>query len=177
MNSIIPRRLGMLTLGLVASSFYLGVTHSQADDYILESRTPVLESPGGLHLSPGQQQSIDLFGWPHAFTLWRDDAGKRYEAWTWFDSGMTYFFVDREFTQWEPAAVLSLDAESTLWRPTQFRLGTDEKILREELKSHRWESLGLFELIDGAKGIAADGVVLSFDAKGLRVVETWTEGH
>lgn len=128
-----------------------------------------------LPLSTEQQQTVELNGWPHAFTLWRDDAGKRNEAWTWFDSGITYFFIDHEFTRWEPAAVLSLEAHPTPWRPTQFKLGISEAILRDVLKSRLWEALPLFELVEGVKGIAADGVVLSFDEQGLRVVETWSE--
>ncbi len=132
-------------------------------------------------LSAQQQQTVELLGWPHAFAIRRieESPGQhaRYEAWTWFDSEITYIFVDGEFRFWEPAAGLVPGMPPTTLRPTAFVLGESPETVRAALNTTQWEYIELLDLIDDAEGYTADGVAVSFHKDGLTAVETWMEAR
>lgn len=79
-------------------------------------------------LSSEQQQIIDMFGWPHSFTMLEveSDEGKFHcsETWTYYDGEITYIFLDGEYQTWEPIDPIPMDSLVTPYRPNEFLLGT-----------------------------------------------------
>lgn len=134
-------------------------------------------APGTVALSAGQQQTVDLLGWPDSFSVWRieeNGQAKRHEAWTWYDTELTYVFVDGTFRFVEPATPPLPGATPTHLRPTQVTLGVDPEAVRAAVSRGWWEPAVLLNLLDDTTGFTAEEVMLAFRDGRLVAAQTWS---
>jgi hypothetical protein len=118
---------------------------------------------------------VELLGWPHAFNVLQIEDQQRparSEAWTWFDSGLTYIFVDGEFRFVEPASGLVPEVQPTRLRPHRFVLGLSPAGVRSLSPGTRWESLPLLVDLPGVSLFLTDDFAASFHNGALVGIET-----
>lgn len=126
-------------------------------------------------LSKAQQETVKLFGWPDAFSVQRineENGPARYEAWTWFDTELTYVFMEGEFRFVEPASGLSQTTGTTYLRPTSFLLGASVAEVKRLSAGSRWERVPpLFDL-PGVSLFLAEDFIAGFHEGALIAIDT-----
>lgn len=130
----------------------------------------------GVPLSEAQQETVQMLGWPDAFSILRveeDGRTGRLDAWTWHDSELTYVFLDGHFHSVQPATWLTPGASPTPLRPDRFTLGMTPA-QAEAVAGDNWGRMPLFDVIDGVTVYATDWAVLMFEQDRLRGLETWS---
>ena len=123
-------------------------------------------------LSEDQQRLVDMFGWPHSFTLLEieDEEGRAYcsESWTYYDGQTRYYFIDGDYHNWEPVDPVPDGSIATPYRPHEFILGSSpEDVSRVVAPGDEWIAAGeaayLFEgILDGAELFAAPQLIAGF---------------
>jgi hypothetical protein len=123
-------------------------------------------------LSPDQGRIVDMFGWPHSFSLLgiEDEEGKlhRSEYWTYYDGQTTYIFLDGVFQAWEPVDALPEGSWATPYRPHEFIVGSSVREVKKAIASgDEWlrlpEADFLFEgILDEAEMYAAPQLMAGF---------------
>jgi hypothetical protein len=132
-------------------------------------------------LSDEQQRVVDMFGWPHSFSLIaiEDNDNKLHcsETWTYYDGQITYFFLDGKYRTWEPAESLPDGSVATPYRPDEFMIGSSvqevkkailpgDEFLRVQEADYITEGI-----IDEAEMYAAPQLISSFYEGRLVILE------
>jgi hypothetical protein len=88
-------------------------------------------------LSSEQLQIIDMFGWPHSFSLVAIENAEGNlicsETWTYYDGQTSYIFLDGVFRSWEPVESIPGDSIAVPYRPDAFTLGASVEDVRKTL--------------------------------------------
>ena len=128
-------------------------------------------------LSPEQQDLVDEFGWPHAFSLLQmpDEEGTpvRYETWTYHDGETQYVFVDGAYVTWQLAEAMPGGTIATPYRPTQFALGDGPETVSMQVPAgEEWVSFPVIqELVEGAEAYAGPQLIAAFAERQLVYLE------
>ena len=132
-------------------------------------------------LSADQQRVVDMFGWPHSFTLLeieiKEGEYRCSETWTYYDGQTRYYFIDGEYHDWEPVESLPEGSISTPYRPDEFVLGSNKATVKQAIASgDEWlltqEAGFLFEgILDEAEIYAAPQLIAGFHQDRLILLE------
>jgi hypothetical protein len=142
------------------------ISQPRGDDTLSGTINPVRS------LSAQQRQLVDMFGWPHSFTLLEiagdDEESHCSEAWTYYDGKTTYYFLDGEYHEWEPVDPLPEGSIATPYHPDEFLIGSSpDAVAKAVAPGDEWilaEEAGylLESTLDDAEIYAAPQLVAGF---------------
>jgi len=137
---------------------------------------PVLQNVNQVNLSSQQLEIVDSFGWPHSFSIFEmkdeNDLLQRLDTWTYFDSGITFVFLNGEFVNTESSDSLSPGFIVAPYKPNQFVMGASPDEVCKLAIGSEWVGMpGVDNFIEGGGLYVAQQLVTAFSENRLVFVE------